>query len=99
MVNRSIVDLPSRSNRVTTITDPGSNALRSRCSGPVAVLGGLAEFERELIKARTMEGRERAKRAGVKMGRKPLLSPHQIAEIRGRKVAVNPSISWLDPMA
>jgi len=49
------------------------------------VLGGLAEFERELIKARTTEGRERAKRAGVKMGRKPLLTPHQIAEIRGRK--------------
>jgi DNA invertase Pin-like site-specific DNA recombinase len=51
----------------------------------LTVLGGLAEFERELIKARTTEGRERAKRAGVKMGRKPLLTPHQIAEIRGRK--------------
>jgi DNA invertase Pin-like site-specific DNA recombinase len=51
----------------------------------LTVLGGLAEFERELIKARTSEGRERAKRAGVKMGRKRLLSPHQIVEIRGRK--------------
>ena len=51
----------------------------------LTALGGLAEFERELIKARTTEGRERAKRAGVKMGRKPLLTPHQIAEIRGRK--------------
>ena len=40
----------------------------------LTVLGGLAEFERELIKARTSEGRERAKRAGVKMGRKPTLS-------------------------
>jgi DNA invertase Pin-like site-specific DNA recombinase len=27
----------------------------------MAVLGGLAEFERELISARTGEGRERAK--------------------------------------
>ena len=51
----------------------------------LTVLGGLAEFERELIKARTTEGRERAKRAGVKMETKPLLTPHQIAEIRGRK--------------
>ena len=51
----------------------------------LTVLGGLAEFERELIKARTMEGRERAKRAGVKMGRKPILSAHQIVEIRLRK--------------
>jgi DNA invertase Pin-like site-specific DNA recombinase len=51
----------------------------------LTVLGGLAEFERELIKARTSEGRDRAIRAGIKMGRKPLLSPHQIVEIRGRK--------------
>jgi DNA invertase Pin-like site-specific DNA recombinase len=51
----------------------------------LTVLGGLAEFERELIKIRTSEGRERAKRAGVKMGRKPILSANQIAEIRSRK--------------
>ena len=61
--------------------------------------GGLAEFERELIKARTMEGRERAKRSGVKMGRKPKLSFHQIAEIRDRKAA-GESVRFLaDPMA
>jgi len=51
----------------------------------LTVLSGLAAFEVELIKARTMEGRERAKRAGIKMGRKPILSAHQIAEIRSRK--------------
>ena len=51
----------------------------------LTVLGGLAEFERELIKIRTSEGRERARRAGVKMGRKPILSAHQIAEIRSRE--------------
>jgi DNA invertase Pin-like site-specific DNA recombinase len=51
----------------------------------VAVLGGLAEFERELIKIRTGEGRELAKKNGVSMGRKPLLSPYQIAEVRQRK--------------
>jgi len=53
----------------------------------LTVLGGLAEFERELIKARTSEGRERAKRAGVRMGRKPKLSAHQITEIRDRKAS------------
>jgi DNA invertase Pin-like site-specific DNA recombinase len=37
------------------------------------VLGGLAEFERDLIRTRTGEGRERAKARGVKMGRKPML--------------------------
>jgi DNA invertase Pin-like site-specific DNA recombinase len=51
----------------------------------LAVLGGLAEFERELIRARTGEGRERAKARGVKMGRKPKLTPHQIREAVGRR--------------
>jgi DNA invertase Pin-like site-specific DNA recombinase len=46
----------------------------------LTVLGGLAEFERDLIRARTGEGRERAKARGVKMGRKPKLTPHQRAE-------------------
>ena len=51
----------------------------------LAVLGGLAEFERELIKARTGEGRERAKARGVKMGRKPKLTPHQMQEAIKRR--------------
>ena len=42
----------------------------------LTVLGGLAEFERELIRVRMGEGRERAKARGVKMGRKPKLTPH-----------------------
>ncbi|MCW2319257.1 DNA invertase Pin-like site-specific DNA recombinase [Rhodoblastus acidophilus] len=36
----------------------------------LTVLGGLAEFERDLIRARTSEGRARAKANGVKLGRK-----------------------------
>ena len=32
----------------------------------LTVLGGLAEFERELIRARTGEGRKRAKESGVR---------------------------------
>ena len=51
----------------------------------LTVLGGLAEFERDLIRARTTEGRERAKARGVKMGRKPKLTPHQRQEILRRK--------------
>jgi DNA invertase Pin-like site-specific DNA recombinase len=46
----------------------------------LAVLGGLAEFERELIRARTGEGRERAKAQGVKMGPKFKLTDHQKRE-------------------
>jgi DNA invertase Pin-like site-specific DNA recombinase len=41
------------------------------------VLGCLVEFERELIRARTSEGRNRAKARGVRLGRKPKLTLHQ----------------------
>jgi DNA invertase Pin-like site-specific DNA recombinase len=46
----------------------------------LTVLGGLAEFERELIRARTGDGRARAKARGVKFGRPPKLTAHQKAE-------------------
>jgi len=52
----------------------------------LTVLGGLAEFERELIKARTGEGRKRAK-AGVHMGRPSKLTPHQQREALARREA------------
>jgi DNA invertase Pin-like site-specific DNA recombinase len=51
----------------------------------LTILGGLAEFERELIRARTSEGRDRAKAQGVKMGRPPKLTPHQIKEAIRRR--------------
>jgi DNA invertase Pin-like site-specific DNA recombinase len=46
----------------------------------LTVLGGLAEFERTLIKARTGEGRERAQARGVRFGRPLKLSAHQRRE-------------------
>src|SRR5262245_34098547 len=46
----------------------------------LTVLGGLAEFERELIRARTGEGRKRAKARGVRFGRPRKLTPHQRQE-------------------
>ena len=56
----------------------------------LTVLGGLAEFERELIRARTGEGRARAKARGVKMGRPPKLTPHQTKEALRRRDAGEP---------
>lgn len=51
----------------------------------LTVLGGLAEFERDLIRTRTGEGRERAKARGVKMGRPYKLTPHQQKEAIKRR--------------
>ena len=50
----------------------------------LTVLGGLAEFERELIRARTGEGRKRARDRGVKFGRPRKLTAHQRQEALAR---------------
>jgi DNA invertase Pin-like site-specific DNA recombinase len=59
----------------------------------LTVLGGLAEFERELIRARTGEGRARAVANGVKMGRKPKLTPHQKREAIRRRAKGEESLA------
>jgi DNA invertase Pin-like site-specific DNA recombinase len=51
----------------------------------VTMLAAIAEFERELIRERTGEGRKRAMAAGVKFGRKPKLSDYQRAEAIKRR--------------
>jgi DNA invertase Pin-like site-specific DNA recombinase len=51
------------------------------------VLAAIAEFERELIRERTGEGRKRAMANGVKFGRKPKLSDFQRAEAIRRRAA------------
>jgi DNA invertase Pin-like site-specific DNA recombinase len=53
----------------------------------LTVLGGLAEFERELIRARTGEGRKRAKERGVLFGRPPKLTHFQRQEALQRLAA------------
>ena len=50
----------------------------------LTILGGLAEFERELIRARTGDGRQRAKERGVRFGRPRKLTPHQRQEALAR---------------
>ena len=51
----------------------------------IAVLGGLADVERDLIRTRTAEGRSRAQKRGQRMGRKPKLTEAQQDEARRRR--------------
>ncbi len=51
------------------------------------LLAAIAEFERELIRERTGDGRRRAMANGVKFGRKPKLSGFQRAEALKRRAA------------
>ena len=50
----------------------------------LSVLGGVAQFERDLIKERQREGILLAKKRGVYKGRKKSLSPEKIEELRQR---------------
>lgn len=46
-----------------------------------SILGTISEFEREIIKIRTSEGRERYVEKGGKLGRKKRFSPEEIDQI------------------
>jgi DNA invertase Pin-like site-specific DNA recombinase len=52
-----------------------------------SILAVIGEFERELIKSRTDEGRKRAQARGVRFGRKLKLSRYQIDEALARREA------------
>jgi DNA invertase Pin-like site-specific DNA recombinase len=68
-----------------SLTDTWADTTTSHGRLMLTVLGGLAEFERDLIRARTGEGRARAVARGVKMGRPPKLTPHQQQEAINRR--------------
>jgi DNA invertase Pin-like site-specific DNA recombinase len=53
----------------------------------LTVLGGLAKFERELIRARAGEGREGARAKGIRLGRRPKLTAHQKREALAQREA------------
>ena len=59
----------------------------------LAVLGGLAEFERDLIRARTGEGRARAKARGQSLGRPHKLTLHQRREAIRRRESGTESLA------
>lgn len=64
-----------------SLADPWADTTTAHGRLILTVLGGLAEFERELIRARTGDGRERAKARGVKMGPRFKLTHHQQREV------------------
>jgi hypothetical protein len=86
-LNVSILPGRSRCAGFRSIADAWADTTTPRGRLMPTVLGGLAEFERELIKARTDEGRKRAQARGVRFGRKLKLTPHQRQEALARRAA------------
>jgi DNA invertase Pin-like site-specific DNA recombinase len=70
--------------RFRSLAEPWADTSNSTGRLMLAVLGGLADVERDLIRTRTAEGRSRAKARGAHMGRPPRLTPAQQQEVRQR---------------
>src|SRR5271157_683829 len=68
-----------------SLAEPWADTATSTGRLMIAVLGGLADVERDLIRTRTAEGRSRAQKRGQRMGRKPKLTAEQQAEARKRR--------------
>jgi DNA invertase Pin-like site-specific DNA recombinase len=68
-----------------SLAEPWADTATSTGRLMIAVLGGLADVERDLIRTRTAEGRERAKARRQHMGRPPKLTPQQQKEARRRR--------------
>src|SRR6201994_3180158 len=68
-----------------SLAEPWADTATSTGRLMIAVLGGLADVERDLIRTRTAEGRARATARGQHMGRPPALTKQQQAEARRRR--------------
>src|SRR5919197_392381 len=80
-------ELAKRGAGFKSLTDTWADTTSPHGRLMLTVLGGLAEFERELIRARTGEGRKRAKERGVRFGRPRKMTPHQRQEAIQRLIA------------
>src|SRR5271166_3278470 len=79
---RQIVDAKAQ---FRSLAEPWADTGTSTGRLMLAVLGGLADVERDLIRTRTAEGRSRAQKRGQRMGRKPKLTEAQQDEARRRR--------------
>jgi DNA invertase Pin-like site-specific DNA recombinase len=68
-----------------SLAEPWADTATSTGRLMLAILGGLADVERDLIRTRTAEGRSRAKAQGKAMGRPPSLTPSQQKEATRRR--------------
>jgi DNA invertase Pin-like site-specific DNA recombinase len=72
--------LAEKGAKFKSLQDPWADTTTPQGELLVTILAGFAQFERHLIKARTDDGRKRAKARGVKFGRPHKLDAHQRQE-------------------
>ena len=79
-LRNSLADIADRGAGFKSLHDAWADTTCAHGRLMVTILAGLAEFERELILARTSDGRARAKARGVRFGRPSALTAHQRQE-------------------
>jgi DNA invertase Pin-like site-specific DNA recombinase len=88
---RELLDLIERISKAgaafRSLGDPLWDTSSSQGRLLSTLFAAIADFERDLIRERTGEGRKRAMANGVKFGRKPKLSPYQREEALKRRAA------------
>ena len=88
---RELLDLIERIGKAgaafRSLGDPLFDTSSSQGRLLSTLLAAIAEFERELIRERTSDGRKRAMAKGVRFGRKPKLTEHQRLEAIARRDA------------
>jgi DNA invertase Pin-like site-specific DNA recombinase len=91
---RSLFDLFAIVQRINesgavfrSIAEPWADTGTSTGRMMLAVMAGMADVERDLIRTRTAEGRARATARGQHMGRPPKLTPEQKREALERREA------------
>lgn len=78
-----VKDITNKKAQFHSIAEPWTDTSTGRLM--LAVLGGLADVERDLIRTRTSEGRMRAIKQGKQMGRPSRLTTAQKQEIRVKR--------------
>lgn len=80
-----VKDITQKNAQFYSLAEPWADTATSTGRLMLAVLGGLADVERDLIRTRTAEGRARAVELGVRMGRPARITQGQRSEILKRR--------------
>jgi len=74
--------LATKNAGLRSLAEPWADTTTPAGRMVLTVFAGIAEFERSLIVERTRTGRTAARKRGVQFGRRPTLTPEQIAHAR-----------------
>lgn len=90
-IHEILGDLDKQGIAWRSITEPHLNNATAIGRLMLNVTGAMAQFERDQIKERTKRGMDELKRQGKKLGRKPIVSPNDVAamkKMRKQKIPV-----------